>query len=486
MKFVIRAVFVVFAILANIGCTKEDNAAVDGTIQISLNIDNSLLKSTSADEIKSIVISITDNNDLMVYDTEVIELTNFNGNYLSKPISLKPGDYKVTQFHVVNINGKVVYSTPMEDSKKAYLVEDPLPLVFSVTKDKITKISPEVLCVDDDAIPSDFGYSTFTFNVVETFDFLVSVFVYNPIIENYELTNATIKVTGNGSCVFTDSIQAITNKITVRDGCAQYDIEINKPLYKTFTGSYNVDSLKAMFNSPLMVVLEKNDSIPGLVAHYPLDGNANDVSGNDKHGTDFGASGYLPGFNLQARDFTNSPDANVNATDYVTIPNVINSAEFTVNFWAKFSISNTHQSLIYLCPEENWVAANFWLEVGHDMKLAVIFNGLDLRTADYTHQALKDGLFNDTYLNTKPLELNKFQNITCTFKNSEVALYIDGEEVARYYNINRTVGTPDVPILLGVCPKPGMLYYPFVGQMDDLKFYNRALNDDEIKSLQNN
>jgi len=73
----------VFAILASIGCSKVDNSAADGTIQISLNIDNSLLKSTSSDEIKSIVISIADNNDLMVYDTEVIELTNFNGNYLS-------------------------------------------------------------------------------------------------------------------------------------------------------------------------------------------------------------------------------------------------------------------------------------------------------------------------------------------------------------------------------------------------------------------
>jgi hypothetical protein len=47
-------------------------------------------------------------------------------------------------------------------------------------------------------------------------------------------------------------------------------------------------------------------------------------------------------------------------------------------------------------------------------------------------------------------------------------------------NVNRVVGTPDTHIKIGVCPKPGMLYYPFVGQMDELRFYNRALREDEI------
>lgn len=144
----------------------------------------------------------------------------------------------------------------------------------------------------------------------------------------------------------------------------------------------------------------------------------------------------------------------MNSTDFVTIPNVINSTEFTINFWAKFDRSDTHQSLIYLSPGNDWVVANFWLEISPDMKLAVIFNGLDLRTIDYTHQALKDGRFNSAYLNSRPVEYNKFQNISCIFKNSVVSLYLNGREYAKYMNVNRVVGTPDTQIKKGVCPKP--------------------------------
>jgi hypothetical protein len=196
-------------------------------------------------------------------------LYDFNGGFISKTVSLKPGNYKLTQFHVLDNNKKVIYSSPLEGSKNAYLVDNPLSIDFMVIKDKVTKLSPEVLSTENFEA-SDFGYSTFTFNIVKTFDFLISVFVYNPLIENFELTEAGITVTRNEPSTFSGDLKAITNKVTVRDGSSLYAIEIDKPSFKRYYAEFTVDSLKSMIDKPLIVILSKGYSIPCLVAHYPF------------------------------------------------------------------------------------------------------------------------------------------------------------------------------------------------------------------------
>jgi len=484
MKSLLKIALFFIVVMSLTNCNKEDYSINESKVQFSLIIAKPSQKSSLSNKAKSIVVSITDNNGLLVYDTEIIELTDFNGSYISKPLSLKTGNYKLTQFHVVDAGGNVIFSTPIKGSKMAYLVLNPLPIDFVVQKDKVTKLSPEVISIEN-TVASDFGYSTFSFNLVKTFDFLISVFIYNPIIQNYELTNAKIIVSGNEPFIFEDSLKAITNQITVREGSIKYTIQVTKSLYKTYSSEFSTELLKAMINNPLKIILEKEISIPGLVAHYPFNGNVNDESGNGRHGIDFGASVYNSGILNMARYFSNDPTIGLNSTDYATIPNVINSIEFSISLWAKFGHSDTHQSLIYLSPGDDWVAANFWLAVSPDMKLGVKLNGLDLRTIDYSHNALINNQLNDAYKNSKPLDLDKYYNISCTFKSSIFTLYVNGLEYAKYINVNKAVGTPDVPIKIGVCPRPGMLYYPFVGQMDELRFYNRALNLDEINLLYN-
>jgi hypothetical protein len=463
-------------------CNKESLKPGNGKIEFGFSAESSQLKSGSLNAIKSIVVSVAEKNGNLIYDKETIELTNFNGEFLSKPISLKPGEYKLVQFHVVDLNGNVLFSAPFEGSKKAYLVLDPLPIEFIINKDEVLKISPEVLSVEN-CNASDFGYTTFTFNVVKTFDFLISVFIYNPIIKNYELTTASIKITGKEPSVYSGSLEALTNKVTIRDGSTNYQIEISKPFFETYKADISVELLKTYINNPLKVILDKSESIPGLMAQYPFNGNPNDASGQNKNGIDYGTASYALGKFSDSRLFDNDPTVGVPSRNYTTIPNVINSTEFSINFWANFSWSGNHQSLIYLSTIDDWTKANFWLEVSVDMKLAVILNGLDLRAIDYSHQSLLNGQYHNSYINSKSLELNRYYNITCTFKNSVLILYVDGVEYAKYLNVNRVVGNPDAQILLGVCPKPSMLYYPMIGKMDELSFYNRAITLEEINML---
>lgn len=473
-------------------CEKQDNEPEKVNTQVKFSFVEKSLKSTNENNLTSVVISVEDLEGNVIKNSESLSLYDMNGHYISEPIDLLTGDYKLTQFLILNDANEVVLASPTADSPKAYLVDQPLPINFTAVKDEVVNVVPEVLSTAN-STPEDFGYSTFGFQGVSTFDFLIGAFIYNGTAQNFEITTADITIRSGDIQVYAGQLQAnndaigqgITNQITLPEKYDNFTIEITKAGYNTYTATFTKEELRLYFrsqdNGPLIVIL--NQELAGLVAHYPFDNSADDASGNGYHGTDFGAAGYVTGQFDYARTFANDPTVGVNATDYVTIPNVINSEEFTINFWINTQYNGNHQTFLYLSEGEDWVRANLFFFTSLDLKLSVKFNGLDLRTEDYTHQALVEGRMHDTFMNSTPLEMNKYQNITLTFKNAEIALYIDGTETARYTNINTDLGTTNANIKIGVCPQPGLLYYPLVGQLDDLRFFNRGLTDSEISTL---
>jgi len=224
--------------------------------------------------------------------------------------------------------------------------------------------------------------------------------------------------------------------------------------------------------------------VNGLMAFYPFNGNPNDYSNFGKHGLDHGASHYLSGKCNLARQYYNSPSA-TNNYDYTSIPNVINSSEFTVCFWTKLKTTGTHQCFLYLSSGDNWVFANLMLFTSIENKLTAIVNGLDLRTVDYSHNALVNQEYNNSYNNSAELQWDQYYFVTCTFKNNVFTYYLDGEKYSEFFNVNNQIGTPSNNILLGICPKLSStsMIYPMDGNLDRLCFYNRVLSDDEIRSF---
>lgn len=65
----------------------------------------------------------------------------------------------------------------------------------------------------------------------------------------------------------------------------------------------------------------------GLVAYYPFDGNANDFSGNGRHGTAYNGITYVPGVKGQAASF-NGINAYIKASS-----DGLPTAERTVSLW---------------------------------------------------------------------------------------------------------------------------------------------------------
>ncbi|GEM_PF-1542957 len=268
-KIILSICTLVLISLFHISCNKEDIKPnkKEGSVEFGFSLKAPLHSGAQKSSMKApavepaaVVVSIKKANSNSVYTMQKVDLYNMNGYYISKPLSFLPGSYTVEQFFVVDAAGNVMYATPFQGSPKAYLVSEPLPISFTVSKDVVTKIVPEVLSTED-STPEDFGYSTVSFEVVNTFDFLIGVFVYNESTQNFELTNANLTIVSASKTIFTDTLAAITNKVTLNDGYDNYILSVTKDGYKTWTDTLTSSELKLYFrsedNGPLKVILEK-------------------------------------------------------------------------------------------------------------------------------------------------------------------------------------------------------------------------------------
>ncbi|MCD4793185.1 MAG: DNRLRE domain-containing protein [Bacteroidales bacterium] len=254
--FKLLVTLLVFTIILY-GCKKNENLISKGDIkfQIILNGDKS---NSEYDEASFVLISIKNETGDYVYQSEQLSLYDFNGYLISEPISLICGNYHLSQFIVLNSDLEAIYASPVEGSVYASFVDEPLPIYFEVIQDNVTKLTPEVISVAN-SNPEDFGYTTFSFNIVETFDFLLGVFVYNELIQNFELTDYHIKVLGNDQVLFSSDMEAVTNQIKLPGEYENYEINITKQGYQTYSQTFSYEELLLYIEDPLEIILQNGE-----------------------------------------------------------------------------------------------------------------------------------------------------------------------------------------------------------------------------------
>jgi hypothetical protein len=107
----------------------------------------------------SIFITIQDSKNNIVIDKE-ISLIKLNNAYLTETIVLKEGDYKVTRFLVLDENDNAIYATPAQGSRDAHLVDQTLPLPFTIHHDNATSLPLQVISLKF-RTANDIGYVFF-------------------------------------------------------------------------------------------------------------------------------------------------------------------------------------------------------------------------------------------------------------------------------------------------------------------------------------
>lgn len=196
----------------------------------------------------------------------------------------------------------------------------------------------------------------------------------------------------------------------------------------------------------------------GIVAHYPFNGDANDVSGHGYHGVVNGAALSVDRF-----EDPNKAYGFDGAGDYIEIPDIGTYDQLTESLWVYYK--GTSHIAVLNCHTE-WSANYLHFEItGNRVEFAIHGSNSD---------QYSDFMFGSS-------TLNQWHHIAVTYDSAtgKIQFYIDGKlDAVRQYDVPRpvTVG----PAWIGGWNRESRWYR---GSLDDIRIYNRVLSAPEIQIL---
>jgi hypothetical protein len=225
-----------------------------------------------------------------------------------------------------------------------------------------------------------------------------------------------------------------------------------------------------IYNRPLsgseITALYQDDNT-GLVAYYPFDGNAKDMSGNNKHGIVSGA--ILTTDRSEKVNSAYSFDGQNSTYIQMGGSYLIPASDKTFSTWVKYP----------LIPTNNYT------------HIFTIKNGLYFQILGSAYVSnknvgklyLSDGGTTNNYLSKSYLNDDKWHNITITINNvaKSASVYIDGQldGTLSNFTFNSTIGD----FTIGGINYTGNGGEAYIGKIDDFRIYNRALKSNEIALL---
>jgi len=222
---------------------------------------------------------------------------------------------------------------------------------------------------------------------------------------------------------------------------------------------YHVAGVNAIFTSGESVVseigFEDGSSVnTDLIAYYPFNGDVNDESGNDNHGSIIGEISYPDGeLNGAAALFTGMDD-------YVEISTIFTEAPsaFSLVWWLNpTSCFNWSQQIRSVA---GWNAFNF-----HTTNEGYFYTGTTGGTR-----------FNPGQLNYRTMYLEEWQQYCYTYDNGYAAFFINGEMIAS--KTNMAAPTAWNGMWIG-CDNTNTID----GMIDEIRLWDRAVGSEEVAYL---
>jgi len=223
---------------------------------------------------------------------------------------------------------------------------------------------------------------------------------------------------------------------------------------------YSTDSASFTFDQSSVIPTE------GLITYYPFNGNANDESGNGNNGTVYGASLSTDRFgnNNKAYNFDGSNDyvsniISMNSTDSLTICLWYNSP-------IPMNISSTHFEMWEAGNEQNQIHLNF----SYNSSSAYLYTWI-------TGIGQADDSFG-------PRSFNEWHFVAIIKAGTTETVYIDNSpDFGQFSGVNNAFNFDKLEIGREYTTVGSLYSTYFNGKIDDIRIYNRALNESEINSI---
>ncbi len=220
----------------------------------------------------------------------------------------------------------------------------------------------------------------------------------------------------------------------------------------------------------LFLILSATTSTAQMIAHYPLDGDADDASGNGLHGTVFGALAAVD--RLGAEDAAFAFDGVDDVIDAPTLGDWGDELGFSFWVYADSASAGVSQNLIgSRTPGSGSTMVNFLILIAPDASLlwSVYSNGPN------------------SSLSTAPaaFEFDRWVHVACDwsqltgtmriFLNGALAAFGPIGDAPRYLPYSLGIGNYNVGFDSTVVPLDGL--------MDDVRIHGQVLTDGEISDL---
>jgi len=241
---------ILLVVFAFSSCEKNSDTS-KGTAKFSIaSIEESnQLKSAWADtDLVSyhLLVSVEDSDGSAVLTDHLVPVYLFGPGYISEELEMNEGDYRLTEFMLIDPSGEVIAATPVEGSPLAYLVNDPLPLEFSIRAGASTLVSPELLAVGSHT-PGDFGYISFWGQIIKPLDFYTVCIIDNPLsmAPFQPPVTAELTVFAGNDWHYRFRLEASVNHLVIRGGYQYYTFLLEKEGYLPQKFEFTARELKA-------------------------------------------------------------------------------------------------------------------------------------------------------------------------------------------------------------------------------------------------
>ncbi|MBS1513669.1 MAG: T9SS type A sorting domain-containing protein [Bacteroidetes bacterium] len=240
-------------------------------------------------------------------------------------------------------------------------------------------------------------------------------------------------------------INSITCKIRISDASNQEVNSTSSSVFTIYTSNINA----------------------GLLAYFPFNGNANDASGNNNNGTVYGCSSVPDRF-----ENPNSAYSFNGINNYIVVPYNSNlySPELSVSTWIQFNVLDGTREQILTVNNNGWA--------GYAFDIESTTNALEWE--DYTG-SWYNGVINYPLSN---FTQNTWYHFVIVRSLNSLKLYVNGSLVSSQNNLT-PYNLPASSILVIGSHSIDFLLAPFNGKIDDIRFYNRVLSQNEIFTLNN-
>jgi hypothetical protein len=218
---------------------------------------------------------------------------------------------------------------------------------------------------------------------------------------------------------------------------------------------------------------EPNPLTLGLMAYYPLDGNAQDGSGRGHHGTVHGASVAADRFGNAARAYSFD-----GVNDYISVPHHSDIDmlydDFSICFWVKTATANTNACV--LSKSDAGDGYQFFSDNTSPMYCNTAGQLSFYTASSIGNDACANSAIADDYTNWY------FITGVHDYAGNNTYLYVNG---VLQTDVGHRAGAMNtgVELCFGSYPGGGLAF--FTGLLDDIRIYKRQLSSCEINQLYN-